>query len=150
MEDLCNNMLQNQNFLCPMDITYQTYTCAALFRGPFSASTADDHLAKLRETKHFAEWIPSCTISSVCSKSVSNIPSVTLLANSKSTKLYLRKISDQFAQMQYKRAYFHWFEREGMDIMELVEAGSNMNDLISEYEDCCGCCFDCEDVEEEE
>ena len=28
----------------------------------------------------------------------------------------------------------HWYSGEGMDVMEFTEAESNMNDLVSEYQ----------------
>jgi hypothetical protein len=132
-------MLQNHNFLCPTDISYQSYSCAALFRGPFSASSVGDHLAKLSKTIHFTCCIPVHPVSSVCTKSISNIPSVTFLTNSKSIRLHLRKISEQFSQMQSRRAYYHWFEREGMDLIELSEAENILHDVIQQYGDNCWC-----------
>ena len=34
----------------------------------------------------------------------------------------------------YTQAFLHWYTGEGMDEMEFTEAESNMNDLISEYQ----------------
>jgi tubulin beta len=39
-------------------------------------------------------------------------------------------ISDMFR----RKAFFHWYTGEGMDEMEFTEAESNMNDLVSEYQ----------------
>lgn len=33
-----------------------------------------------------------------------------------------------------RRAFLHWYTGEGMDEMEFIEAESNINDLISEYQ----------------
>ncbi|OQR68296.1 beta-tubulin Cyca-2c-like [Tropilaelaps mercedesae] len=33
-----------------------------------------------------------------------------------------------------RKAFLHWYTDEGMDEMEFTEAESNMNDLISEYQ----------------
>ena len=33
-----------------------------------------------------------------------------------------------------RKAFLHWYTGEGMDEMEFTEAESNMNDLISEYQ----------------
>jgi tubulin beta len=33
-----------------------------------------------------------------------------------------------------RKAFLHWYTGEGMDEMEFEEAESNMNDLISEYQ----------------
>ena len=34
----------------------------------------------------------------------------------------------------YVQAFLHWYTGEGMDEMEFTEAESNMNDLVSEYQ----------------
>ena len=36
--------------------------------------------------------------------------------------------------MFMRKAFLHWYTGEGMDEMEFNEAESNMNDLISEYQ----------------
>lgn len=33
-----------------------------------------------------------------------------------------------------RKAFLHWYTGEGMDEMEFTESESNMNDLISEYQ----------------
>ena len=33
-----------------------------------------------------------------------------------------------------RKAYFHWYEQEGMDELEFSEALSNVRDLIDEYQ----------------
>merc|ERR1712126_310574 len=44
------------------------------------------------------------------------------------------RISEQFTAMFRRKAFLHWYTGEGMDEMEFTEAESNMNDLISEYQ----------------
>ncbi|PRD22430.1 UNVERIFIED_CONTAM: tbb-4 [Trichonephila clavipes] len=39
-----------------------------------------------------------------------------------------------FAAMFRRKAFLHWYTGEGMDEMEFTEAESNMNDLVSEYQ----------------
>uniref|UniRef100_A0A3B4ZQP5 Tubulin beta chain n=1 Tax=Stegastes partitus TaxID=144197 RepID=A0A3B4ZQP5_9TELE len=45
-----------------------------------------------------------------------------------------RRISEQFTAMFRRKAFLHWYTGEGMDEMEFTEAESNMNDLVSEYQ----------------
>ncbi len=40
---------------------------------------------------------------------------------------------DMFSRLYHRKSYVNWFTAEGMDEMELVEASSNVYDLISEY-----------------
>jgi tubulin beta len=42
--------------------------------------------------------------------------------------------SEQFTAMFRRKAFLHWYTGEGMDEMEFTEAESNMNDLVSEYQ----------------
>ncbi len=34
----------------------------------------------------------------------------------------------------FRKAFLHWYTGEGMDEMQFTEAESNMNDLVSEYQ----------------
>ncbi|KFW84028.1 Tubulin beta-3 chain, partial [Manacus vitellinus] len=43
-------------------------------------------------------------------------------------------IFEQFTAMFRRKAFLHWYTGEGMDEMEFTEAESNMNDLVSEYQ----------------
>ena len=36
--------------------------------------------------------------------------------------------------MLRRKAFLHWYTGEGMDEIEFTEAESNMNDLVSEYQ----------------
>ena len=40
----------------------------------------------------------------------------------------------QFTSMLRRKAFLYWYTGEGMDEMEFTEAESNMNDLVSEYQ----------------
>ena len=45
-----------------------------------------------------------------------------------------KRIGEQFTAMFRRKAFLHWYTGEGMDEMEFTEAESNMNDLVSEYQ----------------
>lgn len=45
-----------------------------------------------------------------------------------------KRVSEQFTAMFRRKAFLHWYTGEGMDDMEFTEAESNMNDLVSEYQ----------------
>ncbi|KAG7121035.1 Tubulin beta-1 chain like protein [Verticillium longisporum] len=46
----------------------------------------------------------------------------------------LRGLWYLFTAMFRRKAFLHWYTGEGMDEMEFTEAESNMNDLVSEYQ----------------
>ena len=48
------------------------------------------------------------------------------------------------------QAFLHWYTGEGMDEMEFTEAESNMNDLVSEYQQYQEATADDEEYEDEE
>ena len=50
----------------------------------------------------------------------------------------------------YSQAFLHWYTGEGMDEMEFTEAESNMNDLVSEYQQYQDATADVDDEFEEE
>lgn len=43
-------------------------------------------------------------------------------------------IYSEISAMFRRKAFLHWYTGEGMDEMEFTEAESNMNDLVSEYQ----------------
>ncbi|VDP84497.1 unnamed protein product [Schistosoma mattheei] len=47
-----------------------------------------------------------------------------------------KRVSEQFTAMFHRKAFLHWYTGEGMDEMEFTKAESNMNDLVSEYQQC--------------
>ena len=60
--------------------------------------------------------------------------STTFIGNSTSIQEMLKRISEQLTLMFRRKAFLHWYTGEGMDEMEFTEAESNMNDLVSEYQ----------------
>ncbi|OBS73904.1 hypothetical protein A6R68_15562 [Neotoma lepida] len=53
---------------------------------------------------------------------------------SKIREEYPDRIMNTFSVMPSPKAFLHWYTGEGMDEMEFTEAESNMNDLVSEYQ----------------
>ncbi|KAK2119843.1 hypothetical protein P7K49_001229 [Saguinus oedipus] len=47
----------------------------------------------------------------------------------------IKCISEQFTGVYWCKAFLYWYMGEGMDEMALTEAESNMNDLVSEYQE---------------
>ncbi|KAL1477484.1 hypothetical protein MTO96_035700 [Rhipicephalus appendiculatus] len=60
--------------------------------------------------------------------------SSTFIGNSTAIQELFKLVSEQFTAMFRRKAFLHWYTGEGMDEMEFSEAESNMNDLISEYQ----------------
>ena len=60
--------------------------------------------------------------------------SATFIGNSTAIQELFKRISEQFTAMFRRKAFLHTYNDVGLDEMELTEALSNMNDLISEYQ----------------
>merc|ERR1711909_206544 len=58
----------------------------------------------------------------------------TFIGNSTAIQELFKRIGEQFTAMFRRKAFLHWYTGEGMDEMEFTEAESNMNDLVSEYQ----------------
>lgn len=74
----------------------------------------------------------------------------TFIGNSTSIQEIFKRIGEQFTAMFRRKAFLHWYTGEGMDEMEFTEAESNMNDLVSEYQQYQEATVDDGDFEEEE
>ncbi|GAB4834411.1 Tubulin beta-4A chain [Ancistrocladus abbreviatus] len=70
-------------------------------------------------------------------------------ANSASIQEMFRRVSEQFTFIFRRKAFLHWYTGEIMDEMEFTEAESNMNDLVSEYQQYQEAGADYEEYEEE-
>ncbi|THG14821.1 hypothetical protein TEA_018676 [Camellia sinensis var. sinensis] len=80
-------------------------------------------------------WIPNNVKSSVCDIPPRGLSMAsTFIGNSTSIQEMFRRVSEQFTAMFRRKAFLHWYTGEGMDEMEFTEAESNMNDLVSEYQ----------------
>jgi len=60
--------------------------------------------------------------------------SATFIGNNTAIQELFKRVSEQFTAMFRRKAFLHWYTGEGMDEMEFTEAESNMNDLVSEYQ----------------
>merc|ERR1711991_1052983 len=88
-----------------------------------------------KNSSYFVEWIPNNIKSSVCDIPPKGLKmSTTFIGNSTAIQEMFKRVSEQFTAMFRRKAFLHWYTGEGMDEMEFTEAESNMNDLVSEYQ----------------
>merc|ERR1719181_1374906 len=86
-------------------------------------------------SSYFVEWIPNNIKASVCDIPPKGLKmAVTFLGNSTAIQEMFKRVGEQFTAMFRRKAFLHWHTGEGMDEMEFTEADSNMNDLVSEYQ----------------
>jgi tubulin beta len=135
---LVSQMFESKNMMAACDPRHGRYlTVAAIFRGRMSMKEVDEQMTNVqnKNSSFFVEWIPTNVKTAVC-----DIPnrglsmSVTFLGNNTAIQQLQTRIGAQFKAMFKRKAFLHWYTGEGMDIMEFTEAESNMNDLVSEYQ----------------
>ncbi|CAN6974405.1 unnamed protein product [Brassica oleracea var. botrytis] len=108
-----------------------------MFRGKMSTKEVDEQMINVqnKNSSYFVEWIPNNVKSSVCDIAPRGLSMAsTFVGNSTSIQEMFRRVSEQFTAMFRRKAFLHWHTGEGMDEMEFTEAESNMNDLVSEYQ----------------
>ena len=104
-----------------------------------------------KNSSYFVEWIPNNVQTALCSIPPRGLKmSSTFVGNSTSIQELFKRVGDQFSAMFRRKAFLHWYTGEGMDEMEFTEAESNMNDLVSEYQQYQEATADDEEAEYEE
>nr|CAD1844848.1 unnamed protein product [Ananas comosus var. bracteatus] len=136
--ELTQQMWDAKNMMCAADPRHGRYlTASAMFRGKMSTKEVDEQMIAVqnKNSSYFVEWIPNNVKSSVCDIPPTGLAmSATFMGNSTSIQEMFKRVSEQFTVMFRRKAFLHWYTGEGMDEMEFTEAESNMNDLVSEYQ----------------
>jgi len=136
--ELTTQMFDAKNMMCASDPRHGRYlTASALFRGLMSTKEVDEQMVNVqnKNSSYFVEWIPNNIKSSVCDVPPHGLKmAVTFLGNSTSIMEMFKRVIEQFTLMFRRKAFLHWYTGEGMDEMEFTEAESNLNDLVSEYQ----------------
>ncbi|KAM0672603.1 Tubulin beta chain (Beta tubulin) [Ordospora colligata] len=138
VSELTQQMFDSKNMMTACDPRKGRYlTVAAVFRGKISMKDVDEQMSMVqsKNSSLFVEWIPSNVKTAVCDIAPTGLEmSATFVGNTTSIQELFKRISDQFTVMFRRKAFLHWYTGEGMDEMEFSEAESNMNDLLSEYQ----------------
>ncbi|KAB5573586.1 hypothetical protein DKX38_000780 [Salix brachista] len=136
--ELTQQMWDAKNMMCAADPRHGRYlTASAMFRGKMSTKEVDEQMINVqnKNSSYFVEWIPNNVKSTVCDIPPTGLTMAsTFIGNSTSIQEMFRRVSEQFTAMFRRKAFLHWYTGEGMDEMEFTEAESNMNDLVSEYQ----------------
>jgi len=136
--ELTAQMFDSKNMMAACDPKRGKYlTACAMFRGDMSTKEVDEQMMNLqnKNSPYFVEWIPNNIKSSVCNIAPKGVPmAATFIGNSTAIQGLFMRVSQQFTAMFRRKAFLHWYTGEGMEEMEFTEAESNMNDLISEYQ----------------
>jgi len=136
--EIAQQMWDAKNMMCAADPRHGRYlTASAMFRGKLSSKEVDEQMLNVqnKNSSYFVEWIPNNVKTSICDIPPKDLKmSGTFIGNSTAIQEMFKRVSEQFTAMFRRKAFLHWYTGEGMDEMEFTEAESNMNDLISEYQ----------------
>jgi tubulin beta len=136
--EITAQMWDAKNMMCAADPRHGRYlTASALYRGRMSTKEVDEQLLNVqnKNSAYFVEWIPNNVKSSVCDIPPKGLKmSATFVGNTTAIQEMFKRVSEAFTSMFRRKAFLHWYTGEGMDEMEFTEAESNMNDLVSEYQ----------------
>jgi len=136
--ELTQQAFDAKNMMCAADPRHGRYlTCAMMFRGTMSSKEVDDQMLNIvnKNSSYFVEWIPNNLKASICDIPPEGMKmSSVFVGNSTAIQEALKRVAEQFTVMFRRKAFLHWYTGEGMDEMEFTEAESNLNDLVSEYQ----------------
>lgn len=136
--ELTQQMFDAKNMMAACDPRHGRYlTVAAVFRGHLSMKEVEEQMLNVqnKNSSYFVEWIPHNVKTAVCDVPPKNLKmSATFIGNTTAIQEIFKRMSEQFTAMFKRKAFLHWYTGEGMDEMEFTEAESNMNDLVSEYQ----------------
>jgi len=136
--ELTSQMFDSRNMMAASDPRHGRYlTVAAIFRGKLSMKEIDQQIldTTTKNSSYFVEWIPNNVQTAQCDIPPKGLKmSVTFIGNNTAIQELFKRVNEQFTSMFRRKAFIHWYTGEGMDEMEFTEAESNMNDLVSEYQ----------------
>ena len=136
--ELTQQCFDAKNMMCAADPRHGRYlTCAVLFRGRMSSKEVDEQMLNVvnKNSSYFVEWIPNNVKASICDIPPKGLKmATTFVGNTTAVQETWKRVAEQFTVMFRRKAFLHWYTGEGMDEMEFTEAESNMNDLVSEYQ----------------
>jgi len=138
--ELTQQMFDAKNMMTACDPHNGRYlSVQAMFRGRMSMKEVDEQMLNVqnKNSSYFVEWIPDNV-----KTSISDIPprglkmAGTFIGNTTAIQETFTRIKEQFTAMFSRKAFLHWYTGEGMDEAEFIEAGADLDDLISEYLQC--------------
>merc|ERR1739841_187168 len=104
-----------------------------------------------KNSSYFVGGIPNNVKGAVWDVPPRGLPmAATFIGNSTAIQEIFKRIAEQFTAMFRRKAFLHWYTGEGMDEMEFTEAESNLNDLVSEYQQHQEATVDDEEFDDEE
>ncbi|KAK2116716.1 Tubulin beta-8 chain, partial [Saguinus oedipus] len=136
--ELTQQLFNAKNMMATCDPHHGRYlTVASLFRDCMSMREVDEPMFNIqnKNSSYFIEWLPHNVKTAVCDIPPRGLKmSATFTGNNTAIQELFKRVSEQFTAMFRRKAFLHWYTGEDMDEMEFAEAESNLNDVVSEYQ----------------
>ncbi|XP_033069166.1 tubulin beta-8 chain-like [Trachypithecus francoisi] len=136
--ELTQQMFDARNMMATCDPRHGCYlTATAIFRGHMPMREVDEQMFNIqnKNSSYAGVVLPHNVKTAVCDIPPRGLKmSATFIGNNTAIQELFKRVSEQFTAMFRRKAFLHWYTGEGMDEMEFTEAESNMNDLVSEYQ----------------
>lgn len=126
--------------------TGQYIACCMLYRGDVVAKDINKAIVHIRQTKclRFVDWCPTGfkvginrrpPVAATCENDelVGGDRAVCMMSNTTAIAAVWTKLCRKFDLMFRKRAFVHWYESEGMEKEEFVEAREDLEVLRNDY-----------------
>ncbi|XP_030862332.2 tubulin beta-8 chain-like isoform X4 [Gorilla gorilla gorilla] len=136
--ELTQQMFDAKNMIVACDPCHGRYLMVAdIFRGRMPMREVDEQMLNIqnKNSSYFADWLPNNVKTAICDIPPRGLKrSATFIGNNMAIQELFKHVSGQFTAMFKGKAFLHWYTDEGMDETEFAEAESNINDLVSEYQ----------------
>lgn len=135
--NLINAVFHPNNFMNKMKL-YQGkfFSTSMTYRGNIPSHEINDQtqFMKQRYREAFVKWIPHNIKSAIVDKChVGFYRTISCLGNTTALGGFFGSLADKFSTLFNKKAFMHWFTREGLDEQEMLESFQNCIDLIDTY-----------------
>ncbi|XP_055640705.1 tubulin alpha-8 chain-like [Toxorhynchites rutilus septentrionalis] len=121
-------------------------SCCLLYRGEVSPVDINRSIQELKSKKavNFVDWCPTGFKIGINYQPPVAVPggdlakverATCMLSNSTAVRSAWERISLKYGQMYKRKAFFHHFLNEGMEVNDLSDAKENILTLISDYEE---------------
>ena len=139
LPELTEQMLNPNNMMWAADPAHgKIFSAAAQFRWRMTNRGEIEQEMETFQNKnshYFVDWIPNNVKSALWEVPHRGIKfSSTFIWNCTAVQEIFKRIESQFNENFRKRESLHWYTELGIDEMDFLESQSNINDLISEYQ----------------
>lgn len=138
VQNLTTSVFNPSHTFADVDVDKATFiACGLIYRGEVSAKKVDEAIFQYQEdhSQRFLSWMPSSIVQCMVQTPACDYDcSCCIVMNSTAITKIFQNIHDRFDVMFQKNAFIHWYLKEGMEDNEFMEASSNTEDLVHEYE----------------